>query len=258
MTMSRFRISISIRTLVTASALAILLPSCSLLITGPSSTRKARAIPRCDTGKGLIYFDGAFAGLMGAISVGALVNSDSGGLKPGLVMGAISAIYIAAAVSANSSVNQCFSEFDKYGLEMSVMPAAQVAAGSSPARTGEVRIEASAPADMQENEDDIRSLARRYTDEAIIAQAAGHFDEAIALYNRAYALAPNTQLLFNLGQCHRLKGDEESALGYYLKHVAADGTSELAQESRLWIQELENHLRALDEVGKQITNSPGQ
>ena len=56
-------------------------------------------------------------------------------------------------------------------------------------------------------------------------QDAGAWDDAIKEYEAAYKLAPLPQLLFNVGQCYRLKGDKPKALEAYQRFidVAPDG-----------------------------------
>jgi tetratricopeptide (TPR) repeat protein len=54
----------------------------------------------------------------------------------------------------------------------------------------------------------------------------GRFDEAIDAYSRAYAYQPLPALLFNLGQCHRQRGDLARAGFFYRRYL------ELAPEGR--------------------------
>ena len=52
-------------------------------------------------------------------------------------------------------------------------------------------------------------------------QDAGGWDDAVREYETAYKLAPLPQLLFNIGQCQRLKGDKQKALDAYSAFLAA-------------------------------------
>jgi tetratricopeptide (TPR) repeat protein len=64
------------------------------------------------------------------------------------------------------------------------------------------------------------------------AQDLGKYDEAIAEYEAAYKLAPLPKLLFNIGQCQRLKGDKPKALQAYESYVAAAPDDESADDAR--------------------------
>lgn len=106
----------------------------------------------------------------------------------------------------------------------------------------------------QPSNDDIKSLARRYVTDGIAAQQEGWFDQAIALYNRAHALAPHPTILFNLGQAHRLKGDKQMALRYYLQFLAIESEGKLFDEAQAWAQALDKELH--DEERARTVNTP--
>jgi hypothetical protein len=63
--------------------------------------------------------------------------------------------------------------------------------------------------------------------------AAGAYDDAIAEYLAAYHLLPIPELLFDLGQAHRLKGDKKKALEYYEKYLRAEPEGRGSEEARL-------------------------
>jgi tetratricopeptide (TPR) repeat protein len=63
-------------------------------------------------------------------------------------------------------------------------------------------------------------------------QDAGKFDDAIVEYEAAYKLAPLPKLLFNIGQCQRLKGDKQKAIEAYQAYLAASPDDEMADEAR--------------------------
>jgi hypothetical protein len=86
--------------------------------------------------------------------------------------------------------------------------------------------------------DDRKDQARRDVAAGLAAQGAGHYDEAIALYKRAYEAIPHPELLFNLGQACRLKGDAEAALGYYRRYLAAEPNGRAAGDAQRWIDAL--------------------
>jgi tetratricopeptide (TPR) repeat protein len=67
---------------------------------------------------------------------------------------------------------------------------------------------------------------------------AGAYDDAIKEYEVAYRLAPLPPILFNIGQCQRLKGDKRAALDSYQRYVAAQPEGDLADEARQHIANL--------------------
>ncbi len=73
-----------------------------------------------------------------------------------------------------------------------------------------------------------RDLARDHFKQGRAHQDARAYDLAIVDYQAAYALAPMPEMLFNIGQCYRLKGDAVRARVYYeryLQQVPAGGAS---------------------------------
>src|SRR5262245_57508804 len=86
--------------------------------------------------------------------------------------------------------------------------------------------------------DDLKDQARRDVSAGMTAQTAGHYDEAIALYKKAYAAIPHPEILFNLGQAYRLKGDAETALDYYRRYLAAEPSGRAAGDANRWVTEL--------------------
>ena len=96
--------------------------------------------------------------------------------------------------------------------------------------------------------DDKRSRAKHHVTEGLRAQDAGRYDEAIAHYNEAYRLVPHPEILFDLGQAYRLAGDEDSALVYYRRYLAADPEGRVVEEARRWIAELEAAIDAREQA----------
>jgi tetratricopeptide (TPR) repeat protein len=90
---------------------------------------------------------------------------------------------------------------------------------------------------------DITTRARESVTKGLAAQAAGRFDEAITAYNEAYALLPHPELLFNLGQAYRLKGDRVTALDFYRKYVAIQPDGRGAKEAVEWTAQIERSMR---------------
>jgi tetratricopeptide (TPR) repeat protein len=62
---------------------------------------------------------------------------------------------------------------------------------------------------------DKRDEAKRLSAEGATAFKLAHFDEALALYSKAYELYPAPALLFNLGQCHKNLGHLDRALFFF-------------------------------------------
>jgi tetratricopeptide (TPR) repeat protein len=86
---------------------------------------------------------------------------------------------------------------------------------------------------------DLREQARRLVTEGQAAQDGGRYDEAIALYERAYALVPHPELLYNLAQAHRLKGDLDPALAHYRRYLAIDPKGRVSADARRRVTEIE-------------------
>ena len=95
--------------------------------------------------------------------------------------------------------------------------------------------EAQAPAPSPEK----KKLAKQYVDAGLAAQAAGDYDQAIALYQKAYEQIPHPLMLFNIGQAQRLAGRDEQALDAYQKYIAADPKGPKVKEAKAFIVEIE-------------------
>lgn len=90
--------------------------------------------------------------------------------------------------------------------------------------------------------DDLKALAKREVNAGLAAQNAGHYDTAIAHYKNAYEAVPHPELLFNLGQAYRLKGDPDTALGYYRRYLAVEPNGRVARDANRWVRELEKQI----------------
>ena len=84
-----------------------------------------------------------------------------------------------------------------------------------------------------------RKKAKAYVDAGLVAQADRDYEGAIALYRKAYELVPHPTLLFNLAQAHRLAGRQREALELYRRYVAVAPETSLAREAQQWIAALE-------------------
>ena len=82
--------------------------------------------------------------------------------------------------------------------------------------------------------------ARRLYAQGKAEYAQGHYVEAIALFERSYALSESTALLFNMAQAHRLAGPAHcaDALALYKSYVAAEPGAENRKEVEERIAEL--------------------
>jgi hypothetical protein len=92
--------------------------------------------------------------------------------------------------------------------------------------------------------DELTDQAKRDVAAGLAAQSAGNYDEAIALYKKAFDAIPHPEILFDLGQAYRLKGDAETALGYYRRYLAVAPSGRVARDARRWIAELSKRVAA--------------
>jgi len=69
-------------------------------------------------------------------------------------------------------------------------------------------------------------------------QDAANYDAAVVEYEAAYKLAPKPVLLFNIGQCYRLKGDKEKAIASYEQFLAAAPDDPVAGDAREYVTTL--------------------
>lgn len=66
----------------------------------------------------------------------------------------------------------------------------------------------------------------------------GQYDDAIREYEAAFALAELPDLLYNLGQVHRLRGDKAAALAHYQRYLELDPSGRGAAKAREFANEL--------------------
>jgi hypothetical protein len=85
----------------------------------------------------------------------------------------------------------------------------------------------------------LKEQAKKAVAAGLEAQSAGRYDEAIGFYRQAYDAVPHPELLFNLAQAYRLKGDPETALGMYQRYLAIEPKGRVAADARRWVAELE-------------------
>src|SRR6188768_4464339 len=84
------------------------------------------------------------------------------------------------------------------------------------------------------------SEARRLYAEGKAQYAQGHYTDAIALFERSYALSESSALLFNMAQAHRLAGPAHcsDAVALYKSYLAAEPAVENRKEVEERIVEL--------------------
>ena len=63
--------------------------------------------------------------------------------------------------------------------------------------------------------------AKALVDRATIEYQVGNFNQALALYAKAYEAYPKPELLFDIGQCHRMRKDYERAIFFYQGYLRA-------------------------------------
>src|SRR5690349_13878725 len=74
--------------------------------------------------------------------------------------------------------------------------------------------------------------AKRHFQQGKAYQDNGAYEDAVREYEAAYKLAPLPDLLFNIGQAYRLKGDRRKAIEAYQKYLAAAPEGSASDEAR--------------------------
>ena len=82
-------------------------------------------------------------------------------------------------------------------------------------------------------DEDVAGQVEELSGKGAAAYKAGDFDTAIEYFDKAYALEPVANLLYNIARCHEKNGDPEKALEYYEKFILAPDIDEGARESAL-------------------------
>jgi tetratricopeptide (TPR) repeat protein len=81
--------------------------------------------------------------------------------------------------------------------------------------------------------------ARRLAEAGLQQYRAGAYDEAIASFEAAFALAPAPGLLYNLAQAHRMKGDCPGAFALYRRYLDSDPGGKLRARTLARLAELQ-------------------
>jgi tetratricopeptide (TPR) repeat protein len=90
---------------------------------------------------------------------------------------------------------------------------------------------------------DAKADAKDHIQRATAAHAAGHFDEALKELTLAYALDPNPELLFAIGQVHMKLGDCTSATTFYERFIATKPDAKEAAIAQKAIASCKDHPR---------------
>lgn len=93
-----------------------------------------------------------------------------------------------------------------------------------------------------EPDDQARAEARAHYRAGEVFHKAGRYDQAVAEYEAAYALAPLPILLYNIGQANRLRGEKEKAVEAYRRYLAADPDGKTAPDARRFMKALEEEI----------------
>jgi tetratricopeptide (TPR) repeat protein len=88
--------------------------------------------------------------------------------------------------------------------------------------------------------------AKQHFQSGTALQKAGHYDEAIAEYHRVYELVAYPEMLFNIGQCQRLKGDKRAAVQGYRQYLAAAPEGPGASDAQAFIVSLSREIEDED------------
>jgi tetratricopeptide (TPR) repeat protein len=80
--------------------------------------------------------------------------------------------------------------------------------------------------------------AKKLTNAAIAAESAKDYDNAIALYWRAYQLVPHPILLFNIGQAYMLTSNSAEAEKYFRHYLERDPNGRGASIARQFLASL--------------------
>jgi tetratricopeptide (TPR) repeat protein len=81
--------------------------------------------------------------------------------------------------------------------------------------------------------------ARRLAESGLQQYRAGAYDDAIASFEAAFALAPAPGLIYNLAQAHRMKGDCPGAFALYRRYLDSDPDGKLRERTLARLAELQ-------------------
>jgi tetratricopeptide (TPR) repeat protein len=97
-----------------------------------------------------------------------------------------------------------------------------------------------------------QSEARAYFDKATAAFALGHYPVAADNFEKAFELKPDSALLYNAAQAHRLAGNKERALTLYQNYLRLYSKAVKRAEVEARVEELKKAI----ERDRQLATSP--
>ena len=100
---------------------------------------------------------------------------------------------------------------------------------------------APSPAHAQE---DVRARARAHAKQAAAYYENGVWGDAITEYEAAYALVPHPQLLYDIAQCYRQKGDKAKAVEVYRRFLVLQPEGPGSADALHFIAQLTGELEA--------------
>jgi hypothetical protein len=84
----------------------------------------------------------------------------------------------------------------------------------------------------------VKAKAKARIKKARAHYEAGQYDQAITEYKGAYALTPVPEIIFNVGQISRVKGDKAQAVVFYRKYLGEAPDGRMAGEAKKQIAEV--------------------
>jgi tetratricopeptide (TPR) repeat protein len=105
--------------------------------------------------------------------------------------------------------------------------------------------------------EDERTVAKAHFEAGRKFQDARAYDKAIIEYQAAYAIAPQPELLFNIGQCYRLAGQPRSAVLYYQRYLQLVSDGGASDEARAHVIRLRQDIAAHPQVAGVAIAAPG-
>ncbi len=98
--------------------------------------------------------------------------------------------------------------------------------------------------DLSAMMDNAREVAKAHFKLGRSYQDARDYDRAIIEYQAAYAISPMPELLFNIGQCYRLRGEARSAVLYYQRYLQLVPGGGASDEARVHVAALRRTISA--------------
>lgn len=107
-------------------------------------------------------------------------------------------------------------------------------------------------ADTPPSKDEQKRQAKSHFKLGVDFYNSGDYDSALREYQAAYAALPIPDILFNIAQVYRLKGNKSVAVDYYKQYLAAEPEGVASAESRMMVATLARDLRVEEETKKEL------